>query len=294
MRITSPVEMRQGVLGRTLHGVMLQEGRAARMRREVFAPGSVRWPSNGVSVLLRHHGEPHVRAMPERQPDGRITIEAVATPSIREAVEGGRRHMSVEFHSLDEATTGGGIREIREALVPAVALVPDPEYTQTVAEIRAAGGRLGGSFQLRKDIECKCRSGGTRRWGEIATVAEIETPADTLAYLADVKKALGRVAMTKRRGRVDLEVDLDDDLPAVKELLALIAAGAVVRWRPFPDEEESDFESEELREAGAKRMRTHWKRLVVAGWILVPGTLAGDAPKARLSTRRRLLLAGLA
>ena len=292
MHLTSPVEMRQGVLGRTLHGVMLQEGRAARMRREVFAPGSVRWPSNGVSVLLRHHGEPHVRAMPERQADGRITIEAPATPSIRETVAGGRRHMSVEFHSLDEATTGGGIREIRSAFVPSVALVADPEYTQTVAEIRAAGGRLGGSFPLRKDIECKCRSGGTRRWGEVATVAEIETPADTLAYLSDVKRALGRVRARSRRRSVELSVDLDDSLPAVKELLALIAAGAPIRWRPFPDGDASDFETE--------GRLTRWRRLVVQGWILVPGALAGDAPKADVkegrgvSARRRLLLAGLA
>ena len=135
------VEIREAEGGPHLYGVLIQEGRAARRLREVFAPGSVQWPSEGVGVLLRHHAAPEVRAIPERQPDGRITLKARATEAIRQAVEGGRRFMSVEFHALRERRTEGGIREVLRALVPDVALVDAPEYGQTAAEVRRGMGR---------------------------------------------------------------------------------------------------------------------------------------------------------
>ena len=197
----------------------------------------------------------------------------------------------MEFRALREREEAG-TRLIERAELLGAGLVDRPAYPLSGVEARAAGGELKGEFPLHREIECKCRSGGTRRWGEVATVAEIETPADTLAYLSDVKRALGRVRARSRRRSVELSVDLDDSLPAVKELLALIAAGAPIRWRPFPDGDASDFETE--------GRLTRWRRLVVQGWILVPGALAGDAPEADvkegrgLPMRRRLLLAGLA
>ena len=54
-------------------------------------------------------------------------------------------------------------------------------------ETRDGAGIVKGSLPLHPEIEPKCRSGGTRRWGEVAT------PADTLAYLSNVKKVLGKV-----------------------------------------------------------------------------------------------------
>ena len=43
--------------GEHLHGQILQEGRAATAgRAELFAPGSITWPADGVRILDKHHG----------------------------------------------------------------------------------------------------------------------------------------------------------------------------------------------------------------------------------------------
>ena len=145
MRRTCEVELREAGDGPQLHGVIIQEGRAASGgRAEVFAPGSVEWPSEGVGILTEHRGRPEVRAMPERGADGRISVTARATDAIRQAVAGGRNRMSVEFSSLSERTTKGGVREILRAFVPDAALVAAPEYDTTRAEVRSAAEDLVG------------------------------------------------------------------------------------------------------------------------------------------------------
>ena len=126
----------------TLRGVMLQEGRAASGgRREVFTPGSVSWPHDGVAILTEHHGQSVVRGQVVRERDGRLTISARATDAIREAVKAGKRYMSVEFQAVEERTTSGGVREILKALVSAAALVVSPEYDVTTAEVRKSEPR---------------------------------------------------------------------------------------------------------------------------------------------------------
>lgn len=146
MRRTFEVEIREASrpgYEPTLRGTILQEGRAASGgRREVFAPGSVQWPAEGVAILTAH-GSPDVeaRAQPIRQRDGRITVTARATAAIRKAVKAGRRFMSVEFRALEERTTAGGVREVLRAFVPAAALVEAPEYDSTSAEVRKRRGR---------------------------------------------------------------------------------------------------------------------------------------------------------
>ena len=120
-----------------LHGVILQEGRAAAGgRAELFAPGAVVWPSDGVAILPEHHAAVETRAVPERQANGEIRIAAPATPALFAAVQAGRRSMSVEFTALEEIRTAGGVREIRRAMVSAAALTDRPEYSQTSAELR--------------------------------------------------------------------------------------------------------------------------------------------------------------
>ena len=123
-----------------LRAVILQEGRAASGgRAEVFAPGSVEYPSAGIAILVEHGGPPETRGHVIRQRDGRLTLTAPATPEIRAAVKAGKRYMSVEFHALGERTTRAGVREITRAYVPSAALVNNPEYDTTSAEIRAKG-----------------------------------------------------------------------------------------------------------------------------------------------------------
>ena len=127
----------------TLRGTMIQEGRAASGgRREVFVPESVEWPSEGVGILTEHRGAIEARAHPIRQRDGRITLTARATEAIRQAVENGKRFMSVEFRALDERTTRGGVREVLRAFVDAAALVSAPEYDTTTAEVRERRRRV--------------------------------------------------------------------------------------------------------------------------------------------------------
>ena len=122
----------------TLHGTMIQEGRAASGgRRELFAPGSIEWPSEGVAVLAEHRGRMETRGQVIRRRDGRLTLTARATDAIRRAVEAGKRFMSVEFRALEERTTKGGVREVLRAFVDAAALVAAPEYDTTAAEVRS-------------------------------------------------------------------------------------------------------------------------------------------------------------
>lgn len=123
-------------------GVILVEGRAASGgRAEVFAPLSVVWPDGGIRITDGHGGDHLADAAPRRGEAGRIEVRTEATGAIRAAVEAGRRWMSVEFHSLRERTTRGGVREILRALVDAAALTDAPEYDATAAEVRGARRR---------------------------------------------------------------------------------------------------------------------------------------------------------
>ena len=136
------VEVREAKDGPRLHGVLLQEGRAAQGgRSEVFAPLSVVWPSaEGVKILAEHRGSELARTIPTRDADGSLRIETPATPAILEAYKT-RKFFSVEFRALREVKTAGGIRELQLALVEAAALVTAGEYTQATAEVRSRGRR---------------------------------------------------------------------------------------------------------------------------------------------------------
>ena len=134
MKLTTEIREEGG----ELHGTILQEGRAASGgRAEVFAPGSVTWPSDGVGILLEHRGSAAVRAFPHRTELGEIRVRAKANEAVREAIASGKRYMSIEFHAIEERTTKAGVREILRAHVPAAALVDSPEYDTTSAEVRS-------------------------------------------------------------------------------------------------------------------------------------------------------------
>ena len=135
------VEVREQ--GGELHGVILQEGRAASGgRREVFAPGSLTWPSDGIAIRTDHRGPAETRAFPHRDQKGNIRIRARATAAIRAAVEAGKKWMSIEFRALEERTTQGGVRELLRVFVEGAALVADPEYDVTAAEVRSRRRRI--------------------------------------------------------------------------------------------------------------------------------------------------------
>ena len=135
------VEIRESADGQRLRGTLLQEGRAASVRAEVFAPGALVWGADGVAILTEHRGREVARAVPVRGSDGSITISALATPEIRAAFAAGKRYLSAEFQALAETRTAGGIRELQRAYVGAAALVRSPEYVQARAELRAKARR---------------------------------------------------------------------------------------------------------------------------------------------------------
>lgn len=255
--MTGAIELRDS--GRTLFGVMLTEGRAASGgRREVFVPGSVEWPSSGVGILTAHRQAPVVRAMPKREDNGRITIAAPAPLEIREAVADGRRFMSVEFHALQERTTKGGVREILRALVPDVALVPDPEYDTTSAEVRRAfTGGLRTYIPIGARMDCRCAGQGAG-----PDVIEIEFDAGAWdrvlqevaagdRKLSAISRGAGDVVGDVATGSLTVEVarngslaiGLDPlDTPAGRDVRELVGAGVEVHARPVIQFPESTFE----------------------------------------------------
>ena len=137
-----PVEVRESASGPMLHGVLIQEGRAASARAEVFAPGSLVWASEGVAIRAQHLGVEDARAVPTREANGEIRIAAPASAAIVAAFNEGRKFLSIEFHALQETRSKSGIREIQSAFLPGVALVADPEYKQATAEVRTRQRRI--------------------------------------------------------------------------------------------------------------------------------------------------------
>ena len=135
------VEIREADGGARLVGTILQEGRAASVRAELFTPGAMVWADTGISIRTAHRGAEAGRAIPVRSPTGEIQISAIATPEIRAAFASGKRYLSAEFQSLAEIRSRSGVREIQKAYLSAGALVRDPEYVQARAEVRQRASR---------------------------------------------------------------------------------------------------------------------------------------------------------
>lgn len=124
-----------------IDGVLIETGRVAGDKAEVFAPGSIQWPSSGIRLLAEHLGRPVMKFQPvedgnklrirERLPDTELGREVA-----REIRSGNKTEMSIEFFSRDEAKVAG-VREIRHALVDCVALVGGGSYgAQAKVELR--------------------------------------------------------------------------------------------------------------------------------------------------------------
>ena len=234
--------------GRTLFGTLIQEGRAASGgRAEVFTPGSVEWPSMGVGILLAHRMAPEVRAIPERQRDGRITVQARATYKIRRAVESGQRFMSIEFNALKERTTEGGVREIQRALVDAGALVFRPEYDVSRAEIRRrGGGRMRSRVRTNRKMDCRCPGGGCKSV-RFRDRAFEDVPDSVPATVGSMDKIVGTAVLSPSAEGLAISTSLLETT-AANDLAILIAAGVSIFARPLLDLEAS--ETEEDRAAG--------------------------------------------
>ena len=143
MRHTFGVEIREAVPGRRrLHGVMVTEGRAATGgRRELFAPGSVSWPSEGVGISIGHHNQVETRAHAIRDRAGQIEVSGDATAAIVDRDRARAEPAQCGIPESRGTRHGGRVREILSAFVPRAALTDDPEYDTTAAEVRAKARR---------------------------------------------------------------------------------------------------------------------------------------------------------
>ena len=235
--------------GETLSGVILQEGRAAQFRREMFTLGAIEWPESGIDILPRHLAPSGtgVKAIPTRNTDGRIGIAVRASETLRQAYAEGRRFLSVEFHALNELTTAGGIREIRRALVLAAALVDKPEYAQATAELRQRGGRtLRATIPSGADVECACTGAGCNFVNFSQDLMQdmfdrtfTQFQREAVGTYGSYNTALGSVSRGTVRGRVlpngdgQVDIDLPDSAAGAAVIDAHESSGVIVR--PFVD-----------------------------------------------------------
>ena len=131
-----------------LVGTLLRYGERASNRAEIFEPGSLTWPANGV-VLRRQHvrGAPIARVIPETRgnevvidyplPD--TTAGRDAAIEVKNGTLGG---LSVEFRATAQKFVGG-VRRITSALLGGAGLVDSPEYGGSTVEVRQGGkGRI--------------------------------------------------------------------------------------------------------------------------------------------------------
>ena len=247
IRPAGEVEVRETEDGPHLYGSLIQEGRAARRRRELFAPGSVGWPAQGVGIVTEHWStSPEVRAMPERQPDGRITIRAPANDAIRAAVAAGKSNLSVEFFPIRERRTAGGIREITKCFVDMAALVPSAEYPDTGVEVRQTGGYRTG-LKTRRPMDCKCAGG---KASAVEFTADAFAGVEGLDVTAISRGAESVIASTatdslalRRTAGGGLGISLSTlDTEAGRRTRELLDAGQPVYARPVWTTDQSEFE----------------------------------------------------
>ena len=128
-----------------LVGTLLRYGERASRRAEVFEPGSLEWPAEGV-VLRRQHerGQPIARVIPSVR-DGAVVIDTqlpetrAGRDAAAEIRSGLFRGLSVEFRPALQSHAGG-LRRIKRALLTGAGLVDSPEYGGSVVEVRQRGG----------------------------------------------------------------------------------------------------------------------------------------------------------
>ena len=134
-----------------LTGVILETGRVASDRAEVFAPGAPIFPSTGVELFRGHRGESIMSFQPvisgnEIKIDANLPDSELGRQVAREVRSGERASLSVEFIPLIEARVQG-VRELRSALVQGAALVALGSYSSARAEVRERVGRHRRSWQ---------------------------------------------------------------------------------------------------------------------------------------------------
>ncbi len=185
--------------------------------------------------------------IPERMPDGRIVVEADATPGIRQAYADGRRHFSVEFRPIETRRTMGGIREVESALVEAAAMVHSPEYAQTDLELRRFGLAFGTTVPTGRRASCKCADGEASQVEFGADAFQSVEGLDVTAILRGADSVIASTAtdslILRRTAGGALGIGLTPlATEAGRRTRELLDAGQPVYARPVWTTDESEFE----------------------------------------------------
>ena len=126
-------------------GTIIEQGRVAGDRREVFAVGSIRWPSEGVRLLAEHRGREVMSFQPvldgaALRIDAALPDSALGREVAAEVRSGRKGALSIEFYATQEAQVQG-VREVRSALMDAAAVVAAGAYDQARVEVRQRRAR---------------------------------------------------------------------------------------------------------------------------------------------------------
>ena len=142
--IRCEIRIAEGAEGKParLVGVLMPYNTEARDRREVFEPGSLSWPSDGV-VLRRQHqrSSPILRFTPV-EVEGRLTVDVpipdtvAGRDALAEIRSGLFKGLSVEFNSIRESFVAG-VRRIAKATLKGAGLVDSGSYEGATVEARA-------------------------------------------------------------------------------------------------------------------------------------------------------------
>ena len=131
-----------------LTGTLITEGEQASDRREVFLPGALSWPSEGIVLRRQHNRDSPITMIQPRREGNKIIVDENLpdTQAGRDtAVEiraGLFKGLSVEFVSKHEKFTGG-LRRIGGALLKGAGLVDTPSYSSALVSVRHKGaGRM--------------------------------------------------------------------------------------------------------------------------------------------------------
>ena len=129
-----------------LTGTLMTYGERAADRAEVFEPGALRWPDNGILLRRQHvRAAPIMRVIPEVR-GNQVVLDAPlpdtaagrdAATEVRAGLLGG---LSVEFRAVAQ-NYAGGVRRIAGALLTGAGLVDEPSYGGSAVEVRGRTAR---------------------------------------------------------------------------------------------------------------------------------------------------------
>ena len=210
---------------------------------------------DGINIKAKHGGPVEVRAVPVREPDGRITVTAPATDNMLQAYANGSRNMSVEVrvrkHNFTEYSK---IREVTSAFLEGVAMEKSPEYSQTALEIRQGGFSLRSVIQSGVKLACDCQGVDCRYAefsdGSLDIMLQFINDADDglrpipVGFDTFRRNRLGSASSgSLRANRVDDGLELEVDVPDndAGHLLSEALATGPVLMRPYIDRIDSEF-----------------------------------------------------